>query len=44
MFRPGMRKILRQLKKHFELILFTSSTLEYAREAIDMIEDKERFF
>jgi TFIIF-interacting CTD phosphatase-like protein len=44
MFRTDMRKMLRRLVKDFELILFTSSTSEYANAAIDYIEGREQFF
>lgn len=39
-----MRKMLRYLSKHFELILYTSSEAEYAKSAIKSIERDEAFF
>ncbi|MFS8159560.1 MAG: NIF family HAD-type phosphatase [Candidatus Roizmanbacteria bacterium] len=43
--RPGLKDVLRELKKHFELILFTSSTKTYCEALIkNVIENEEEFF
>jgi hypothetical protein len=39
-----MKKMLKKLNKHFELILYTSGEADYARAAINAIEKKHTYF
>ena len=39
-----MREMLSELKKHYELILFTASQSDYANKVIDVIEKDEKYF
>ena len=46
-FRPGLKKVLRELKEHFELILFTSSSKTYCDGILQKAiqgDDGEIFF
>ncbi len=43
--RPGLKEVLRELKKHFELIIFTSSSKIYCDGILkNVIECEETFF
>ena len=43
--RPGLKEVLRELKNHFELILFTSSSKIYCDGILkNVIECDEKFF
>jgi TFIIF-interacting CTD phosphatase-like protein len=43
--RPGLKEVLRELKAHFELILFTSSSKVYCDGILkNVIESEETFF
>ena len=42
--RPGLNDFLFNMKKYYELILFTSALKEYADPLLDIIEKKEKFF
>ena len=39
-----MRKVLKKLHKHFELIVYTSGDPDYAKAAINAIEGKQKYF
>jgi CTD small phosphatase-like protein 2 len=42
--RPGLRIFLKEISELYEIILFTSSTREYASPIIDKIEKENKFF
>ena len=42
--RPGLYEFLLNIKKNYELIIFTSATKEYADPLIDAIEKKMKYF
>ena len=42
--RPGLIDFLKNMKQIYELIIFTSGTLEYVIPIIQIIEKKEKFF
>ena len=42
--RPGLYEFLLNIKKNYELIIFTSATKEYADPLIDSIEKKMKYF
>ena len=43
-FRPNLRTMLRTLKEHFEIVLFSSSEESYAVEMAKAIEGEEKIF
>lgn len=43
-FRPGLMAFLETLSKHYELVLFTASTKEYADKILKEIDPKKAFF
>ena len=42
--RPGLREFLKEMKKIFELIIFSSGTVDYVNPIIEIIENDEKFF
>ena len=43
--RPGLKEVLRELRKHFEIIMFTSSSKVYCEGILKtVIEVGEQFF
>ena len=42
--RPGLRIFLKEISELYEIIIFTSSTREYASPIIDKIEKENKFF
>ena len=42
--RPGLREFLKEMKKIFELIIFSSGTVDYVNPIIEIIESDEKFF
>ena len=42
--RPGLRIFLKEISELYEIIIFTSSTREYASQIIDKIEKENKFF
>ena len=42
--RPGLHDFLNNMKKYYELVLFTSATKDYADPLVDLIESKEKIF
>jgi len=43
-FRPGLREFLKEMKKIFELIIFSSGTVDYVNPIVEIIESDEKFF
>ena len=43
-FRPGLDKFLKNVKKYYEIIVFTSATKEYADPIENEIENKIKYF
>ena len=42
--RPGLFEFLDEMQKLYEIILFTSSSQDYAESLIDSIEEKKKYF
>jgi Dullard-like phosphatase family protein len=42
--RPGLREFLKEMKKIFELIVFSSGTVDYVNPIVEIIENDEKFF
>ena len=42
--RPGLFEFLDEIKKFFEIIVFTASSQDYAESLIDSIEEKKKYF
>ncbi len=42
--RPGLREFLKEMKKIFELIIFSSGTVDYVNPIVEIIENDEKFF
>lgn len=42
--RPGCRDFLRELSPHFNLVIFTASTRDYAVKILQGLEDREKYF
>jgi Dullard-like phosphatase family protein len=42
--RPGLREFLKEMKKIFELIIFSSGTADYVNPIVEIIENDEKFF
>ena len=42
--RPGLTEFLEEMKKNYELIIFTSATNEYADPLLSAIEKDKKFF
>lgn len=43
-YRPGMIEFLNELSKHFEVVAWSSSKLDYTQEIVKMIEDSAKTF
>jgi len=43
-FRPGLDEFLQNVKKYYEIIIFTSSTKQYADPIINEIENNVKYF
>jgi CTD small phosphatase-like protein 2 len=44
MIRPHLYEFLKNIKKYYEIIVFTAATKEYADPIIDAIEKEEKYF
>jgi len=42
--RPGAHEFLRELSKHYEIVIFTAGTKEYADDILNLIEKDNKYF